>query len=137
MDDRITQKIQEIEQFMSEIEPILPSSLEEYLQDYKIRAICERYCEKIIEAVVDLAFMIIKNKKLKNPDTEQQAFDILRQHGIISEKLALNLKAAKGMRNIIAHEYGKIDDELIYEAITQQLLNDVREFLEAIPASEF
>ena len=36
------------------------------------------------------------------------------------------------MRNIIAHEYGKIDDNLVFEAITQELILDIEEFLESV-----
>ena len=36
------------------------------------------------------------------------------------------------MRNIIAHEYGKIDDEIVFGAVTEQLGKDVREFIKDI-----
>ncbi|MCH7723429.1 MAG: aminotransferase class I/II-fold pyridoxal phosphate-dependent enzyme [Bacteroidetes bacterium] len=42
------------------------------------------------------------------------------------------LKEAKGMRNIIAHEYGKIDDVLVFEAVTEELIPDVKEFLNSV-----
>ena len=51
---------------------------------------------------------------------------------IIPESLCKKLKEAKGMRNIIAHEYGKIDDELVFEAITEQLEKDINEFISLI-----
>jgi len=39
------------------------------------------------------------------------------------------MKQAKGMRNIIAHEYGTIDDEIVFETITREIIKDTREFL--------
>ena len=36
------------------------------------------------------------------------------------------------MRNIIAHEYGKIDDELVFNAITDELIDDMTEFITAL-----
>lgn len=36
------------------------------------------------------------------------------------------------MRNIIAHEYGKIDDAIVFHAVTEELITDVRNFLEKI-----
>jgi len=36
------------------------------------------------------------------------------------------------MRNIIVHEYGKVDDELVFEAISEKLEQDVKEFIKAI-----
>ena len=36
------------------------------------------------------------------------------------------------MRNIIAHEYGKIDDRIVFNSITKELRSDVIEFLTSI-----
>jgi uncharacterized protein YutE (UPF0331/DUF86 family) len=81
---------------------------------------------------VDLAFLLIKLNKLKIPNEDTEAFLILAEKNIISLNLAEKFKQAKGMRNIIAHEYGKVDDELVFEAITTELVKDVRDFLREI-----
>lgn len=56
MNERIKDKIEEIEKYLDELVEISPSTLDRYIEDFKTRAACERYTEKIIEAVVDLAF---------------------------------------------------------------------------------
>jgi len=68
MNDRVKDKTNEIEGFLEELENSLPKNFEEYKTDYKLRAIGERYFEKIIKAVIDLSFMIIKSKSLKQPE---------------------------------------------------------------------
>ncbi len=130
--NRREDKIDEIGKYLDELESILPLNFEEYEKDIKIKAACERYFEKIIEAVIDLVFIVIKQKNFKIPEEDRHAFDILAEEKIISERLSEKLKDAKGMRNVIAHEYGKIDDELVFEAITEQLGKDIKEFLDAI-----
>lgn len=125
-------KLKEINQFFEELEPIIPSSFEEYEEDYKAKAICERYFEKIVEAVADLAHIIIKELKLPPATEDINAFEILANKKIISDKLATKLKHAKGMRNIITHKYGEINDSLVFEAITEQLEKDIKEFIDNI-----
>ncbi|MEK6900867.1 MAG: DUF86 domain-containing protein [Nanoarchaeota archaeon] len=132
MTERIQDKIAEIETFWKELEEIIPDHLDQYFSNFLAKAACERYFEKIIEAIVDLSFLIIKHKQFKIPEEDKEAFEILSQEGIISELLSDKLKAAKGMRNILAHEYGKVDDELIYLAISDELQNDVLEFLKDV-----
>lgn len=132
MNARIQDKRKEIETYLSELAIIKPVSLEEYKLDLKTKAACERYAEKIIEAVVDLSFLIIKEKGGHMPEDDKQIFDILFQNNVIAQQLAEKLKDAKGMRNIIAHEYGSIDDEIIFLAITEELEHDVQEFLRII-----
>jgi len=131
-EDRIKDKTTEIEQFLEELESIFPFDFEEYKSDFKIRAICERNFEKIIESVVDLAFILIKERKLKIPEDDESSFNILRNENIISEVLAKKLKEAKGMRNVIAHKYGKIDDEKVFQAVSEELISDAHEFLNSI-----
>ena len=129
---RIRDKIKEIEKYLQELSEITPNSLEEYKQSFKTKAACERYSEKIICAIIDLAFLVIKEKNLKIPDEDKEAFDILFENKIISEKLAERLKDAKGMRNIISHQYGKVDDEIVFDSITEQLPEDALEFIKQI-----
>ena len=91
-----------------------------------------KYFEKIIESVVDLAFLVIKECRLKIPEEDKQAFDILNEEDVISDSLKERLKDAKGMRNILAHEYGKINDEMVFESLKEQLIPDIKEFINQI-----
>ena len=126
---RIEDKINEINEFLDELKEIAPSSLDEYKSNIEKKAACERYVEKIVEAVTDLAFLIIKNRKFRIPEDDIDAFNILLENKIIDDNLSTKLKNAKGMKNIIAHQYGKIDDEIVFDALTEQLEKDVREFV--------
>jgi len=129
---RVNDKIKEIEDYLSELTEIMPRSFKDYKTDLKTKAACERYFEKIIEAVVDLCFLMIKDKGYSTPEEDKEAFDILAAENIISQELAEKLKDAKGMRNIIAHEYGTIDDELVFHSITEELEKDSEEFIKNI-----
>ncbi len=129
---RISDKIEEIEGYSHELSEIIPSDFDDYLVEFKTRAACERYFEKIIASAVDLAFLVIKERRLKIPEEDKQAFDILNEEKIISNDIREKLKDAKGMRNILAHEYGKADDEIVFESIKDQLIPDIEEFINQI-----
>lgn len=129
---RASDKILEITKLIEEMETIIPGNLEEYKASLEKKAACERYVERIVESATDLAFLAIKHKKLRIPEDDADAFNILMGAGIIDAALAKKLKQAKGMRNIIAHEYGKIDDEIVFEAITEELAKDVQAFIAKI-----
>ncbi len=116
--------------YLNELSNIVPDKFEDYKSNNLIKAACERYFEKIIEAITDVAFILIAKKRFRIPEDDTDSFRILLEHKIINEELYKKLKNAKGMRNIIAHEYGKIDDEIVFEAIKEELSKDVREFIE-------
>lgn len=138
MNERIKDKIAEIRDYLNFLMQSKPETFEEYNNNRTIIAICERYCEKVIEAVVDLVFLFIKiqiNNKLKGfklPESDSESFEVLANHGIISKTLAENLIKAKGMRNFIVHEYGKIDNEVVFNSIHNQLENDINELINNI-----
>ncbi len=132
MKTRIDEKINEIENYLEELSEIIPEDFEEYKTNFKTKAACERYFEKIIEAVVDLAFLIVKDNKYKTPEDDKEVFDILANEKIITAETASNLKDAKGMRNILAHQYGVVDDEIVFNSITEEIIKDVQDFLEQI-----
>ena len=111
---------------------MVPNTLKEYESNKIVRAACERYFEKVIEAVTDLAFIVITQKKFRIPEDDIDSFRILEENGVIDNELYNRLKDAKGMRNFIAHQYGQINNKLVYEAITEELEKDVRKFVEAV-----
>ncbi|MCK4649919.1 DUF86 domain-containing protein [Candidatus Pacearchaeota archaeon] len=132
MGDRKGDKIVEIEEYSDKLTEFFPSDFKNYTSDEKTKAACERYFEKIVESVVDLAFFTIKEENFRAPEFDREAFEILAGKNLISEKLSLNLGNAKSMRNWLAHRYGKVDDKKVFEAIRDKLFYDVRDFLEAI-----
>lgn len=132
MNARILEKIEALEQALYEFSTIRPVHFEDYQSDIKTKAACEHYFEKIIESTVDIAFLIIKERELAIPEDDKQVFDVLTVAGIINESLRNKLKDAKGMRNIIVHQYGQVDDKLVFSSITQEIEQDAKEFLAAV-----
>ena len=129
---RIDDKILELERYLRELASIAPATFGGYEADIQAKAACERYFEKITEALVDLAFLVIKDKGLKLPEDDKQSFSVLADAGVIGSALSEKLGEAKGMRNVIAHEYGSVDDKLVFEAITEEIGRDAKAFLKSI-----
>src|SRR3989338_2762420 len=129
---RVKEKIAEIETFLDELKGFMHDDFKDYKSDTVIKAACERYVEKIIEAAVDLSFLIIKQKNFRIPQDDIDAFNILLSERVIDKDLAARLRDAKGMRNIIAHQYGEIDDKIVFYSMKEKLEKDVREFIKKI-----
>ncbi|MBI2658332.1 DUF86 domain-containing protein [Candidatus Woesearchaeota archaeon] len=129
---KINEKINEIQKYLDELMEAVPNTLEGYESNKIVRAACERYFEKVIEAVTDMAFIVITQKKFRIPEDDADSFKILEENGVIDNELYNHLKDAKGMRNFIAHQYGQINNKLVYEAITEELKKDVKKFVEQI-----
>lgn len=132
MEKRVEEKINQIRAYLEELESIMPPYLDLYKKDLKAKAAAERYFEKITEALTDLAHLIIKEKGFDSAETDTKAYEILSDNKTISESLSKRLIEAKNMRNIISHQYEKIEDEIVFEAIIDELPRDARQFIQEI-----
>lgn len=129
---RIDDKINDIFNYIEELRHVLPKDYKEYQGIIEKRLACERAFEKIIEATNNLAILFIKDQRLILPTEDEKAFDILARANITTNKLALKLKQTKGMRNILIHQYDNLDNEIIFNAISREIINNVEEFVKNI-----
>lgn len=132
MENRRGDKIFEIEGYLEKLEEFLPDTFDEYMSDERGKLACERCCEKIVEAVIDLVFIIIKNREFRSPSSNGDALDVLSENDVISSELSDKLSDAKSMRNWLAHRYGDVNDKLVFDSLKEELIGDVRKFLEAV-----
>jgi len=130
--NKLYDKIEDIRKYLAELEKIVPSSFREYDSSLEKKAACERYFERIVEAAIDICFMVIKTKNLQLPEDDLGALAILEKNKIIDPKLSAKLKDAKRMRNIIIHQYAKIDDKLVFQSIKEEIDVDINQFLKEV-----
>lgn len=84
-----------------------------------------------IQNCIDIAAHIISENGLGVPGSTTEMFYLLEKHGYLNHDLAGRMVKAVGFRNLIVHEYGKIELEHVYE-IAQGDINDLNEYLKAI-----
>ena len=81
-----------------------------------------------------LAEMVIKHKGLRIPQSYAESFDILGENKILTADFAYRFASIAGFRNFLAHDYEKIDQEVICGQIMGSL-DDVDQFLQQIRAT--
>jgi len=128
---RILVKLDEMKQYVEDLEMMIPRSLEDYEEDLIIRRACERTVEAAIETVLKVSAMIISSEKMGLPQNEETIFDLLKQQKVVSSALSSKLKKMKGFRNLLIHRYEHIKDDLVYEFINNQI-DDFYEFEKTI-----
>jgi len=114
--DRILAKLDELDSYLKELAEISPKSMGEYKTIEKKRA-CERLLHIAVECVIDVCGIIVTNKRLGLPGSEEDLFRKLEEGKVISSDLAGKLRLMRGFRNIIVHRYGSVDDELVFEVL--------------------
>lgn len=132
--ERVLAKLDELEGYLKELASIAPKSFKEYQQVEKKRT-CERLLQISVEAVIDICSLFVVGLRLGLPSEEADLFEKLEKEKLLSKSMAKKLKSMKGFRNILVHEYGKIDDDIVYDTVrngTDDFRTFKREMLKAL-----
>jgi uncharacterized protein YutE (UPF0331/DUF86 family) len=114
--ERILAKIDQMDGYVGELCQVVPGSFAEYRDSIAKRRACERLLQVAIECVLDICNLLVAGLRLGLPAGEDDLFDKLERARLVSPETAGTLRTLKGFRNIMVHEYGGIDDAIVYKA---------------------
>ncbi|UJG43719.1 MAG: DUF86 domain-containing protein [Candidatus Heimdallarchaeum endolithica] len=115
----------------------LRNELFEELQQEKIsnslrsQLIIERAVQLIIQTILDIGAHIISRTTDISPKSYSDIIPLLVEKKIMSIKLGNQLEKISGLRNILVHDYTKIDAELLKDH-AYSILTDSKLFIEEI-----
>lgn len=127
----IENKISATQKYLRILDEFQKYSRQEIEDNVSIRGATERYLYLVAQASIDLAEAIIAYRNFRKPSTLNEAFYILNEEKVIDLGLTKQLVSMAGFRNIIAHDYGKIDYDIVYDVLHNRLA-DVEKFLNII-----
>jgi len=123
VDERvIARKLELIEQYHGELrEKQKVLSREEFRQQTTQQRAVERMFENAIQACSDLAQHVATRAFDYDGTIAKEAVRVLYRQGVIDEETTETLVAAIGFRNVLAHEYGRVDIDAVYETLQTEL----------------
>lgn len=127
----IENKISSTKKYLNILQRYKGYKKEEIESNIDIRGAVERYLYLAVQVSIDLAEAVIAYKGFRKPTTMSETFDILDEEQIISSKLTDELVKMVGFRNIIMHDYEKIDYKIVYNVL-QKGRKDIEGFLKKI-----
>jgi uncharacterized protein YutE (UPF0331/DUF86 family) len=127
----ILRKLSELDEYYQQIKEFETISVADYAGSWKAQRIVERTLQMMIESCVDIAGHIISDQGFRIPKNYADTFSVLHENSILVDRLHLSLKKMAQFRNIIVHQYDKIDSEIVI-GILQRDINDFIAYKEAI-----
>ncbi|MEK7575538.1 MAG: DUF86 domain-containing protein [Patescibacteria group bacterium] len=127
----IENKISSVRKYLKILDGFKKYSRKEIENDLNIKGALERYLYLVAQATIDLAEAIVSYKKLRKPSTMSETFHILNEEGIIQKELMEKMVGMTGFRNAIAHDYEKINYDIVYDVLQNRLVN-IEEFLKSV-----
>ncbi|MBW1771123.1 MAG: DUF86 domain-containing protein [Deltaproteobacteria bacterium] len=84
-----------------------------------------------VQNCIDIAAHIISEEGFGVPGSTNEMFYLLEENGYVNTELTEKMVKAVGFRNLIVHEYGKLELEQVFE-VAQNNIEDLNEYLRSI-----
>lgn len=129
--DIILAKASSVKRHLSRIIEKRDTDLQTFLQDIDRQESILFNLQMAIQNCIDIAAHIVSEEGLGVPGSTTEMFYLLEENGYIDSELTEKMVKAVGFRNLIVHEYGKIELKQVFE-VAQEDIKDLNEYLVSI-----
>ena len=127
----VGRKLAEIEVYINQINEYSSVSVATYDNNWKTQRIVERTLQMLIEICIDVANHLISDKNMRLPTGYADTFKVLMENKVISKELCKTMEKMAKFRNVIVHQYEKIDPVIVV-SILHKNLGDFEKYKKAI-----
>lgn len=124
-------RISKLREYIKNLNYIGRYDKEEYITTPIIYGAAERFLHLSIECVLDIANHIISDLNYRKPENNRDIFEVLYENKVIDLNLKENLCNMASFRNILVHDYLKLDRTIVYDVIKNNLC-DIELFIKII-----
>lgn len=119
--EKVSKKLESLQEYVGYLKGYQKYTADDLKKDPTLRGAVERYLHLSAECVIDIAEIMISELGLRKPEEYKETIDILGEAGIIPDEFAYYFSPVAGFRNILVHEYAKIDLEEVYRHLQKDL----------------
>ncbi|MBU1209634.1 MAG: DUF86 domain-containing protein [Proteobacteria bacterium] len=127
----IGRKLAQVDSYLGQMREFSKISLTAYKNDWKTQRIVERTLQILIEVCVDIANHIISDQGMRLPTGYADTFEVLQEVKVISKRLGVTMAKMAKFRNIVVHQYEKIDPVIVVSILRKNLI-DFEKYKKAI-----
>jgi uncharacterized protein YutE (UPF0331/DUF86 family) len=117
----VLRKLADLDQYLGQIREYADITATQYSTDWKTQRIIERTLQIMIETCVDIAGHIISDGNFRIPTSYADTFKVLHEENILDKKLNEEMERMAKFRNIIVHQYDKVDAEIVINILHENL----------------
>lgn len=129
----IISRIEQIDRHIGRLNSYKGISYERFKGDLTAQDVVEYNIFQIANHIIDIIQHIVVDEDYGLPRNSYQAAVMLFEKGVFDEADLQLFKRIIGFRNIIGHDYVRIDKNIVYSILTEKL-NDIRSVISKITA---
>lgn len=127
----INAKIDLIDQNIRLLEEMKEQRYESFSKNFRDIQAAKHSLQESIEACLDIGNHIIAERGFRRGEDYKDIFRVIEEEGIIETGLSARLQEMAKFRNLLVHQYGRIDTRRLFIIMSQDL-KDVEEFIKSI-----
>jgi len=113
--------IADVESAVQTLHKLKRYSIEEVEDDGEVLWAIERGLQVAIQNLLDIGSHILSAEAVNDYEDYTQIIDRLGDRGVIPKDFAASIRGMAGFRNILVHEYLRVDLEEVYRILHEQL----------------
>lgn len=129
--DLVLRKLADVERYLGELGEYRGLDVAAYTSDWKTQRIVERTLHLAVEACMDIADHIVADRRLPVPESAAATFAVLAEAGVLDPELGRTLGRMVGFRNILVHDYARLDPAILLRVLKVDLA-DIERFRAAV-----
>ena len=129
--DFLKEKLAYSKKYIERLRRIISISEEDFLDNFSLQLQSERIFEVISQLMLDICTHIIAHSSETPPSTYSDCMKKLVDVGVIKEDESNNFINIIKMRNLLVHQYGIVNLEILFEGL-KMLDSDFLKFKEKI-----
>ena len=122
VDDVILAKRTSIERCIAQIESYMSQRHDiPFAQDYLTQDAVTMNIQRACESCIDIANRVVRLRCLGTPKESRDSFVLLAEASIIDTPMLRSLLSMVGFRNILVHQYTRLDPSILHAVITTHI----------------
>lgn len=129
--DILAERLARLEKLVEKLARQSEIALDRFIRDADQQDLAERRLQLAAQVCIDIAHYLLARDAEPVAERGQDPFVRLAHAEVIQAALAERMQGLVGFRNILVHDYLKIDPATVYEHLTGRL-DDFRDFAKAV-----
>jgi len=127
----VERHLKQLQEAVTILRDLGKTSYEEFVADYRVYGLAERYLQLAIEACLQLCSILTVALGLRKPEGYHELLSIVAGEQLIPRPLAYRLEILTNLREALVHEPDLLNRDLLYDHI-QHRLDDLETFAQTV-----
>lgn len=129
--DILWSKISSMQRHLERIRAKRDVDLADFVRDIDRQESILFNLQMAVQNCIDMAVHIVSEEGVGVAGSANELFYLLEEHQLIVPELTEKMVRAVGFRNLVVHEYGKVDIEVVFR-VCHENVSDLEEFAKAL-----